>query len=169
MPPGPRRSTDGDVITYRPAPTEDIRPRFWLVTALPLIWVALAMGIILDWRTSGAISLRFFCLTPAALVASVVAVNWGRRAHDPTSLTLTPEKLVYDGLDFGVSTTWDNVARLQDGPLPRLILRRRALTHLGLHSLGDAGLYVPLEPFRYTRSSQLAADLRRLAPHIFEA
>lgn len=107
-----------------------------------------------------------FCAA-ALLVYSAVQIK----------LVTSPEGIAYYQVGYSVSTTWDNLARIEDIPAGRitvegLILHEPALYVdkwlSGAKYIQSRGQLIPLSFFgRDWLNSELGDDLKRYAPHLF--
>jgi hypothetical protein len=91
-----------------------------------------------------------------------------RYAH----LTLSPEGLILDEVEYRLSTTWDNIERIEKKGKKEVLLLRHPVKLKGwnawLYRLAGWHRRISIEPFGQSDDDgELAQDLRRYVPHIF--
>jgi hypothetical protein len=154
-----------------------VLPGVWLLFTLVLGGAAL--GSDKPGDTAAAV---FTLLMLSAIVLPLVLVTWLSR------LELTAEGITHFQTTYRIKSTWQNLESLTLGPGPEgLILRERGgggwflrFSQDMMRAFGMAegfggqalaeGRFIALAPFMaHWRRGPLQEDLRRMAPHLFEA
>ena len=141
------------------------------IPILSVLAIAPLITILNDLRRRGSVSI-------VALVVSLVAFGVGylvwRNAKSQAEtifLVLSSAGIAYYGAGIVIKTTWANTKEITaNSAMPCLMLYQPSATYTGLGAARDPLIdrRIPLYPFEYSKHRELARDLRRYAPHLFD-